>query len=58
MWQMAFPKTSYKRKERAEMDGNRVGGRKGRIKGGGKERVCKRVPKMEVIFNLHVTLYL
>ena len=25
MWQMAFPKTSCKRKERAEMDGERVG---------------------------------
>lgn len=41
------------------MDGERVGGRKGRIKGRGEERVCKRVPKTEattVLFNLYKSL--
>lgn len=58
MWQMALPKTSYKRKERVEMDEERVGDGKERIKRGKKKRVCKAVPKTEatVFFNLHIAL--
>lgn len=48
MKQMAFPKMSYKRKEREEMDGKGEGGRNERMKERGKDRVYKIVPEMEV----------